>query len=318
MKKIELYLSKNNSPYYNLAVEEVLTRDLEPGTVILFLWQNRDTVVFGKNQNCFAECNISALLADGGLPARRLSGGGTVFHDLNNLCFSFIAGEEDYSVSRQLSVIADACRSFGIEAVPSGRNDLLAGGAKFSGNAFYRIGNNLCHHGTLLVSSDLSRLGKYLTVSESKLKAKGIASVRSRVCNLCEYSKGLTPEKTAEALGQSFAKVYGMSPEIKEPPADGRAEEREAFFASPEWIYGSNPDFSDSVSCRFSWGEITVAFSVVDGRIDGCHITTDAMDAGLADEAEKALTGILFTPEETGKALRSVSHGDDIAKLFAE
>ena len=318
MKKTELYLSKNNFPYYNLAAEEVLTRDLEPGNVILFLWQNRDTVVFGKNQNCFAECNISSLITDGGFPARRLSGGGTVFHDLNNLCFSFIAGEGDYSVSRQLSVIADACRSFGIEAVQSGRNDLLADGAKFSGNAFYRIGNNLCHHGTLLISSDLSRLGKYLTVSESKLKAKGIASVRSRVCNLCEYSEGLTPEKMITALGMSFAKVYGMSPEMKDLPADGRVEEREAFFASPEWIYGNNPDFSDSVSRRFAWGEITMGFSVCDGRIAGCHITTDAMDAGLAEETESALTGILFTPEEIRKAVRGISCGEDIAKLFAE
>lgn len=318
MKNTEFYLSKSNSPYFNLAAEEVLTRDLEPGKVILFLWQNRDTVVFGKNQNCFAECNIAALTADGGFPARRLSGGGTVFHDLNNLCFSFIADEEDYSVSRQLSVIADACRSFGIDIVQSGRNDLLAGGAKFSGNAFYRIGRNRCHHGTLLISSDLTRLGKYLTVSESKLRAKGIASVRSRVCNLCEYAPGLTPAEMTEALLRSFEKVYGMRPEIKDLPQDGRIEEREKIFSSPEWIYGSNPDFSHSVSRRFPWGEVTVGFCVDGGRISDCRVTTDALEADLAGELESALKGVLFAPEAIEEAVSGFSCGDDLKKLFSD
>lgn len=318
MKKNVFYLSKSNSPYYNLAAEEVLTRDLMPGTMLMFLWQNRDTVVFGKNQNCFSECNIPALIADGGFPARRLSGGGTVFHDLNNLCFSFISDESDHDVSKQLSVISDACRAFGIDTVSSGRNDLLVGNSKFSGNAFYRIGNNLCHHGTLLISSDLARLGKYLTVSESKLKAKGIASVRSRVCNLCEYSPGLTPGKMVEALVRSFEKIYGMSPAIKELPTDGRIEERERVFASPEWIYGRNPAFADSVSRRFPWGEVTVGFKVDGGRISDCRVTTDAIETELAEGLEGVLKGILFAPEEISEAVSGLSHGDDLARLFSD
>ena len=188
--------SNLNDPHRNLAAEEFLTANIGEGTEILFLWQNAATVVIGKNQNSRAECNLEKMEEDGVLLSRRLSGGGAVFHDLGNLCFSFISHEKIHNVTRQLSVIADACRAFGIDAKPTGRNDIEADGRKFSGNAFYSVGENKCHHGTVLISADKSRLANYLTVSKTKLEAKGIKSVRSRVVNLTE----LVPEMTVEAF----------------------------------------------------------------------------------------------------------------------
>ena len=126
LKQLLIYESASHSPYRNLAAEEYLTRTLPANTAIMFLWQNENTVVIGKNQNCYAECRVAELEACGGHLARRPSGGGAVRHDMGNLCFSFIAGEEDYNVTRQLSVISAACRAFGIDAVPSGRETNVA------------------------------------------------------------------------------------------------------------------------------------------------------------------------------------------------
>ena len=134
MKKLYWIETENTEPYLNLAMEEHLTLHGPKEACLLFLWQNRHTVVIGSNQNPWLECRTSLLEADGGRLARRLSGGGAVYHDMGNLNFTFLVRSEDYDLHRQLSVITTACRQLGIPAECSGRNDILADGRKFSGN----------------------------------------------------------------------------------------------------------------------------------------------------------------------------------------
>ena len=207
--KTRIYEAVSTDPERNLAMEEYLLSHTEPGECILYLWQNQHTVVIGKNQNCWKECNVSLLEEEGGRLVRRLSGGGAVYHDLGNLNFTFLVRKADYDLDRQLSVIAGAVESFGIPVEKSGRNDLLAAGRKFSGNAFYESGDFCYHHGTLLVDVDTGKMGRYLTVSKEKLKSKGVDSVRSRVGNLKELCPKLTIQKLSEAMKKSFAEVYG-------------------------------------------------------------------------------------------------------------
>lgn len=287
-KNFLVYRSDLTDPYRNLAAEEYLTKTARAGEKILFLWRNAGTVVIGKNQNSYAECDLEKMNRDSILLSRRLSGGGAVFHDLGNLCFSFISHEDDHDVADQLAIIAETCRNFGIEALPTGRNDIETDGRKFSGNAFYTIGKNKCHHGTVLISADKSRLSDYLTVSRTKLQAKGIASVRSRVVNLCELNPNITPEAFAEALINSCgARLCAM-------PDESLYRDRAEFFASPEWLYGENPDFTNEVKYRTDAGEFTLNLTVKRGIITDCRVFTDSLDPNAGDHIREEIIGKRF------------------------
>ena len=150
-----LYFTEGQTfdPYFNLAMEKWLCDHLD-GRRILYLWQNEHTVVIGKNQNPLKECRLAALKQDGGLLARRCSGGGAVYHDLGNLNFTMLVPNDQFDLHRQCSVLLQAVRQFGVDAQFSGRNDLTAQGRKFSGNAFYHGPHGSFHHGTLLVDTD--------------------------------------------------------------------------------------------------------------------------------------------------------------------
>lgn len=316
LKKIRIFETDCTDPYTNLATEKYLLEHVLPGECILYLWQNQNTVVIGRNQNAWAECRVSLLEQEGGKLARRLSGGGAVFHDLGNLNFTFLMNDEDYDLPRQLSVIQAACGSLGIHAEPSGRNDLLVDGSKFSGNAFYHSRGHAYHHGTLLVNADMDKLSRYLSPPKAKLEAKGVTSVRSRVANLSEFRPGLTCDALKGAMKEAFSQVYGLpaSPVLLDAVAWAAITEEAKTMGGWQWLFGKQMPFSFQCEEKFPWGYIQLQLQVEAGIIRQAKVYTDAMDWTLPQELETALTGIRFSLSEMERAIGSAISDDAVRR----
>lgn len=285
----KVYLSRSDNPYFNLAFEENLVRHAGHDDRILFLWQNQNTIVIGINQNPWKECNLQELNLQGGKLVRRLSGGGAVYHDLGNLNFTFISAHSERKIEENIGLMIRALSLNGIDAVFSGKNDILAQGCKVSGNAFFVENDILCHHGTLLVDTDLEKLNGFLTVSERKLQSKGIDSVKSRVRNLKELNKTITIESLVTALVDVFTPEGDVIStfEVNEDTIKDGISDQEAVltlikrFESWEWNFGSSPEFNLQVSERFPWGEVDLYLLVKDGFIVEAEVGTDALDVDL-------------------------------------
>lgn len=305
-------------PYENLALEQALLEGIRPGECVLYLWQNENTVVIGKNQNPWKECKTALLEQEGGKLARRLSGGGAVFHDLGNLNFTFLLSQEDYDLDRQLTVIQSALASLGIPCYRSGRNDILADGRKFSGNAFYKNGKQAYHHGTLLVDADMHKLSRYLSPSKAKLQAKGVDSVRSRVVNLREFRSDLTIDLLKSALIRAFSQVYGLEA-VPMPPASPDPERIRALAErnrSWDWNLGSKLPFTLECEDRFSWGSVQLQLNIESGIIRSAKIFTDAMDWSLAPSLEARLNGCTFRPDRLSQSLGTDGPAGDLFRLL--
>lgn len=322
LRRLQCIRAAGTDPYENLAVEEVLLDGVEEGVCILYLWQNQNTVVIGRNQNAWKECRVSLLEEEGGRLARRLSGGGAVFHDLGNLNFTFLMREEDYDLDRQLTVIETACRALGLEVERSGRNDVLAGGRKFSGNAFYHSRGRAYHHGTVLVDTDAEKLARYLSPSKAKLQAKGVDSVRARVVNLSQLCPGLTCEGMAGALEDAFGAVCGLPVERLSPESLdwARVEQLRTRNASDHWLFGPRLPLSMECEARFDWGGVQLQLQVESGVVTGAKAYTDAMDWQLAPRLEEALLGCPFATARLCGVLteKEVPYAADLCRMLEE
>ncbi|GAB6280162.1 MAG: lipoate--protein ligase [Thermovirga sp.] len=302
MRKLDTKIleSPSTDPWLNLAIEEYLLDRVEDGAMTLYLWQNDRTVVIGRNQNAWRECRTDLLEKEGGRLARRLSGGGAVYHDLGNCNFTFLATSKAYDFLRQVKVLIGALRNLGIDAEFGGRNDITAAGRKISGNAFYRGKSGRFHHGTILISVDMDRMGRYLLPSRAKLAAKGVVSIRSRVANLCEIKPGVEVEDVRNALRRSFQEEFGHGRILDPEPlmTDETVVGLRKRYASRSWVYGKTPDFDLEMEHRFDWGEIQLGLAIKKGVVAECKVFTDAIEA----ESLEDLGGILVGAVPDGKA----------------
>ena len=227
-------------PYRNLALERYLTETVPEDACVLYLWQNQNTVVIGRNQNAWKECRTGLLEQEGGVLARRLSGGGAVFHD---------SGQPELHLQRHRGKLrsspAAAGHSHGLP--PAGtqsgvvRAQRSAGrGAEVLRQLLYAHNGRAFHNGTLLVDADMTKMGRDLSPSTAKITSKGVDSVRSRVVNLRELCPGLTIEKTAEAMDRAFEQVYGLTAApLQEQDFDHHVlDALYAQFSSRDWVYG--------------------------------------------------------------------------------
>jgi lipoate-protein ligase A len=297
--------SSSVDPYSNIALEEYLLRHVADDQCILYLWQNQCTVVVGRNQNVADEVDVDALTADGGHVARRLSGGGAVYHDLGNLNFTFLVPSADFDVDTQTDTILAAVREVGIDATRTGRNDLTVDGRKFSGHAYYHSQGRSYHHGTLMVDVDEGALARYLTVNPHKLAAKGVHSVRSRVTNLRDHVPDLEVSELAAALRHAFGQTFGLPVEtLDERSLDAdEIARRCARFSSEEWLRLRPAALDLTRTSRFSWGTTRLDLTVRDGCILDAALWSDGLDADALEAAPRALVGCALVPDELEAAL---------------
>lgn len=246
------------------------------------------------------------LESEGGKLARRLSGGGAVFHDTGNLNFTFLMGRSNYDFQRQVKVIRDAVGKAGIVSEVSGRNDLTVDGRKYSGNAFCFRKNSAYHHGTILVSADMDKLSRYLQVSQEKLRSKGVKSVQSRVANLTEFKPSLTIEEMKVYMMEAFQDEYGKSVEIH---MDDSFMDKEALnrlyekYSSWEWRYGESPSFDIELTERFDWGGIEIGLQLENGIIKRAIVYSDAMDEEFINMLPGMLEGCKFKSSDMAKRI---------------
>ena len=312
-----LYVSTSGDGWRNLAVDEYFLDTLGPDDMMLYFYVNKNAVIIGQGQNPWAECRLAEMDRDGVQLVRRITGGGAVFHDEGNLNFSFIAGEGRYDLERQFGLILNAVRALGIPCEFSGRNDLLADGRKFSGNAFCKRGAIRQHHGTLLISADMTRLQNYLNVDPRKLKPKGVKSVKSRVCNLNEFVPELRRDDTLEALKRAYAAEYGDYTELQTSQLDEAAiapyYEKQK---SDAWRLGVTPRFDLEIENRFPWGGLQMLLTLRHGEVSDISVYSDANDAELPGRVRAALLGTKFGSQPIAEALRAAGGQDmnDIAE----
>lgn len=303
---ISVFVSNSTNVHKNLAIEEYLAKSVSSEECILYLWQNSSTVVIGRNQNAWRECRTEVLSKEGGLLARRLSGGGAVYQDLGNLNFTFCTKIKNSDVKRQQSVIVEACKCFGINAEISGRNDLLADGKKFSGNSFCTKDDWTFHNGTLLISADKNLMDKYLSPSKLKFMGKGVESVRSRTINLATLCPTITIEDLSNALIRAFESVYNLKAEIKTKLDNEEINRLYDKFSSYDWNFGRTIPFKSSIEDRFSWGIITLEFNVTDGICENVNVWTDSLDTDFVEPLKKGLIGSQFSKKALKEAVNKV------------
>ena len=290
----KLVISKTNNPFFNIALEKELFENVQENERILYLWQNDKTVVIGRNQNPFLECDVKKLLSDGGYVARRLSGGGAVYHDLGNLNFTFVSKNLDNDIERQSKVIIEAVSKFGISSEASGRNDILTSGKKYSGHAYYEEDDKSFHHGTLLLDVDLDYLESILNPSELKLKSKGISSVRQRVVNLSALNKAINITSMHKSIKESFEECYGEFSSIYTYGSDNYRPKYFEVFSDENWIYGESPSYEVVKHIKTENGNFALCLDVESGIIKHAKVYTDAVVEVDIKHIEENLLGKKF------------------------
>lgn len=320
-KKIRILRTAVTNPWFNLATEDWIFRDLDPDTHTLYLWRNDNTVVIGAHQNPWVECKVEEMERDNVVLARRQSGGGAVFQDLGNTCFTFMSGRSNYAQNENFDIVCKALAKLGIEAETSGRNDIVVEGRKISGSAFRHRQDRSFHHGTLLVNTDMSRLANYLTPNKLKLESKGIKSVKSRVANLVEFAPDLDNETLCAALVEAFCEHYGQSAQVEWLDQDtlSQVEELNSYYeklSDWDWRFGKTPEFSHQMGTRFDWGVVDLHLDVVGGVISTVKLYSDCLDTGFVPLLEQTLTNVAYNLDAIDIVLSGAGAADSTRSQF--
>lgn len=298
-------LNSCTQAHWNMAFDEFVLEKADFGECVFYLWQNAPAVIIGLNQSAYSEVDLQYLRSNGIVLARRVTGGGAVYHDLGNLNYSF-AGPSSLMEGAE-GWMSKALKKLGLNCERSGRNDILVDGRKCSGYAKRLSKDRMMVHGTLMWDVDLDVLTKALAVPGSKLQAAGIASVRSRVANLKDYLPAFgSLEEFRSALhsvladGDSALELSGQ--QLKEI-----SQECETKFGSWDWNFGHSPAASFASSKKFLCGSVTARYNLRHGLVEKLVFEGDFIGLRPAGELAPHLEGL--PPEKLPEALAALPVG---------
>lgn len=302
----------------NLALEEYVFRHKHADDDCLLFYVNAPSIIIGRNQNTIEEINPRVVEERGITVVRRISGGGAVYHDLGNLNFSFLTPFVQGRFNRYdhfTKPVIETLRSLGVPAELGGRNDILAGGRKISGNAQFATPHRMFSHGTLLYDSDLDEVTAALNPKPGKVESKGVKSIRSRVANISEFVS--EPMDVDELRERILEQIFGTRrrediPSIELTDADWAAvhELKAAKYGNWHWNFGENPPCNVQRVKRFPAGEIDARIDVQENGIAGIRFFGDFMGRLDLAELESRLVGIEWKPGAIEEALRDIAVAD--------
>lgn len=312
-KDMKFLILKTTDPYINLAIEEYLFSYTDDD--VFMLWKNEPTIVIGKNQNAFSEINTDYVEQNNIHVARRISGGGAVYHDLGNVNYTFISSKEksqEINFEYFTTPIIESLKNIGISAKLSGRNDLLVEDKKFSGNAQHVKGNRVLHHGTLLFDTDLDVLTQALKVDPEKIKSKAIQSTRSRVTNLKPYfPENSTADDFIKMIAEHVSRAFNA--EFIEVPCAEEIQTLAARNASSEWLFPKSSYLSGytvTKKKRYDFGIVSLELNMSNEIVSNIKISGDFF--GIKDVA--TLEEIIKNTDikRIGETLNGVTIGEYI------
>lgn len=323
MEKFRYLTHSNKDAYFNLASEEYLLK--HTNGYYVYLWINDSAVIVGINQNTIGEVNLNYCTEHGVKVVRRLTGGGAVYHDKNNVCYTVIApyNENENNYVKFTKPVIEYLNTLGVKAEFSGRNDIVVDGQKISGNAQTVYGDRIMHHGTLLFDTDMSILSDALKENKLKTASKGIKSIRARVTNIKDHLKTpMTAEEFKTGLGEYLKKSCDEYSFNEKDIAEINKLVKEKY-STFEWNVGESPKGENLFSYKFPFGIFSIAFDTVDGRIKNPEVFGDFFSKKEIEGFSKSLDGVKWEKSEMYKAFKNIGEyivnadGEEIVnKLF--
>ena len=316
--------SPSHDAYFNIALEEYLLYKY-PTEDIFLLYINAPSIIVGKFQNTLAEINLDYVKDKNIKVVRRMSGGGTVYHDLGNLNFSFhtLLGTYDFmDFSQFTEPVIHLLNELNVPAKLEGRNDLLVDGKKFSGNAKLARNGKMIQHGTILFNSEMSVLGDALKVNPLKFVDKAVKSNRARVTNLIDFlPDDMITDDLKELLIEEMletnegATIYQLSDEdIK-----GVNQLIEEKYNTWDWNFGFSPKYNFKNAKKVPAGFIEVHLDVEKGgQIEKAKIFGDFFASKPIEEFENLLIGKNHDINTLNKLFKSIDLTEYFGKVTQE
>lgn len=305
-------VNKSNNPAYNIALEAYAFRELLSEDEIFILWINEPAIIIGKHQNTIQEINKEYIDAHGIHVARRLSGGGAVYHDLNNLNYTIISNKSEegaFDFKTFSQPVIETLADLGVKAEFTGRNDLEIKGKKFCGNAQAYYKGRMMHHGCLLFDVDMTVLGDALKVSKDKIESKGIKSVRARVTNIIdELPEKITVNEFSDKILAKMKETYPDMTEyvLSEDELAKIQKSADEQFGNWDWVYGKAPEYTIERNVRYPAGKINTFANVEKSIIKNIKIFGDFFGIKDVQDIEELLVGTRYENKDVLEKLKTI------------